>query len=332
MSRSFKNVTDFLAGIGYKLKESKEEYIEAWKKDIRNFRFTYVCPKEHETETSLAIFNNSKVQLKKGTRKQLCSTCNGKKGVKHNYGFDFHEKKIFELTGHKVISIEKDRICSYICGTCGEKVKSTVPNLEGKKSKLCWKCRNFNTFRSVRKNFTKKIYKMPSGKKVKVMGYEPLCLDRLLQTNHPYLKRPLQEKEIFLNSQVPKFPYTDRLDKKRIYYPDILIKTEDPYNPDKKYKCIIEVKSTWTFNQDTETNFEKWKAVAEAGYNMKIYLYGNQGLIDIWTFFENMKKPPRSMSKKVINFDTPVVFKKGVLSQEDRECIALEEFFKTLEI
>ena len=392
------------------MKETEKEYIAAWEKDKRNFRFSYICPEGHETQSSLAIFNNTKTQIKKGTRKQLCSKCNGGRGIKHNYTFEFHYEDILGKTGHKLIKIESGRKCIYICGNCGKEGKSYIQNLKKPDGKFCPFCQNdknkltheeasknlknkgveiifnfkdrsshielvcecgeifTNTYKgilrgrkckkcklkkfeqtcldkfgannpmhlmeffekSLENSFRRKDYEMPSGEIVPVMGYEPHCLDRLLKKVHPFLKRPLTENEIFLNESIPNFPYIDRKGTKRVYFPDILIKTENPYKKGEMYECFIEVKSTWTFNKDTETNYEKWKAVAEAGHNLKVYIYDNKKLLDIWTFFKNMEKPPRSMNKKVITFDEPIKLQKGELSQEDREYIAIEELFSKL--
>lgn len=161
MSRSFKNITEYLTEIGYTLSTDREEYISRWENDKRNFRFEYKCPDGHSTETSLAIYNNSKTQIKKGTRKELCSKCNGGRGVKHNSKFEDKKRFILEHTGHILLNISKDRKCEYRCGNCGEVSKSDTSNLTTKHNRKCIKCRYIedrNILENVVKSFLESGY------------------------------------------------------------------------------------------------------------------------------------------------------------------------------
>ena len=64
----------------------------------------------------------------------------------------------------------------------------------------------------------------------------------------------------------------------------------------------------------------------------KVYIYDAKRLWDVWTFLPLMKKPPRSMGGKAINFDEPIRPRKDDYSREDLECIFIEGFFEGLEI
>ena len=520
MARSYSNVKKFLKENEYSVLETKKEYLSLWNTSKRNFRFNYICPEGHKTQTSLAIFNNTKSELRRGTRKKLCSTCNGGRGVKHDYSFDFHAKEILEKNGHQLIKIGENRKCVYTCGRCGEKSESFMSNLEKstgkckhcanlimaktdsencccgkqncldckmkkyklevekqgmellttketyisshklhvrcvcgtekystfgdiKRGKKCVKCKTekykatclekygcknafqneeikqkiretnqknlgvdypqqnkevkaktnktckekygydyaFNkpeVYERIRETHIKnhgvpfplqskkiqekgeqtclknygvpkhlltyksKDFVMPSGKIIQIQGNEDIAIKSLLSQTHSIFKRPLYEEEIFVGPEVQNFNYTDRQGKQRKYYPDIFIQGSFRVYKQidenliishlKDFSFYIEVKSTWTFNREPETNFEKFKAVAMAGNLLKVYIYDAKKLWDVWTFLPFMKKTPRSMSKKVINFDEPIRLRKGELSQEDREYIAVEEFFGQLEI
>lgn len=81
-----------------------------------------------------------------------------------------------------------------------------------------------------------KDYTFPSGKTVKVQGYENLALDELLQK--------YKEKDIFvgrktIQDEIGEFTFLGEDNKIHRYYPDIYIKS---------IHTIIEVKSNYTYN------------------------------------------------------------------------------------
>lgn len=79
---------------------------------------------------------------------------------------------------------------------------------------------------------------LPSGKSVKLQGYEPdaivLLLDRYDENDIIIGKKEME-------SYIGKILYTDFYGKPRRYYPDFFIKSENK---------IIEVKSTWTYDKN----------------------------------------------------------------------------------
>jgi len=107
--------------------------------------------------------------------------------------------------------------------------------------------------------FKYKDYTMPSGKVVRVQGYEDRALDELLLTHC--------EEEIAVHGDsVPVIKYTGLDGKEHTYFPDIFIPTKN---------LIIEVKSTYTFDGQTEwyeTNLLKEQATKDAGYNFKFMI------------------------------------------------------------
>jgi hypothetical protein len=113
-----------------------------------------------------------------------------------------------------------------------------------------------------RSAFSLKPYTLPSGKEVKIQGYENHALDKLLQT--------YQEEDLTIGaSLVPKIIYIHQQKTKR-YYPDIYILKDN---------LIIEVKSTYTLKRELEKNLAKRRACIEQGYDFKFWIFHRGQLI-----------------------------------------------------
>lgn len=107
-----------------------------------------------------------------------------------------------------------------------------------------------------------KDYILPSGRPIKIQGYEHFALDELLKS--------LNENEIVTGSKnVPEIWYNDINGKKRRHYVDIFIPSQN--------KCI-EVKSTWTYKKNIDIVFLKQQAAKDLGYLYKIWIYDNKGI------------------------------------------------------
>ena len=101
--------------------------------------------------------------------------------------------------------------------------------------------------------FKYKEYILPSGKVIKLQGYEPKCFDILLEI--------YSEKEILhKKTDVPEIWYIGTDNKKHRYYPDFYIPKEN---------MIIEVKSTYTYEVNLEINLLKQQACLELGYKFE---------------------------------------------------------------
>jgi RNA recognition motif-containing protein len=98
-----------------------------------------------------------------------------------------------------------------------------------------------------------KEYIMPSGKIVKVQGYENKALDILIQK---YTEDDIivELKEI---NKIFKFRYLLN-NKEHRYFPDFYIKSTN---------TIIEVKCEWTYNIDKEKNELKKQCCLDNGFN-----------------------------------------------------------------
>jgi hypothetical protein len=105
-----------------------------------------------------------------------------------------------------------------------------------------------------------KEYILPSGKIIKIQGFENFALDDLL--------KKYDERDIVIGAKnireiIGKIEYNFE-GKNRIYYPDIYIIPENK---------IIEVKSNYTISVDTEKNEEKKKAVLNKGIKFEFKIY-----------------------------------------------------------
>ena len=96
--------------------------------------------------------------------------------------------------------------------------------------------------------YKKKQYVLPSGKEIKLMGYEPIVAD--------YLLNKISENEIQFTN-LPSFKYNFN-GKQKVYFPDIYI----PY-----LNLIVEVKSIWTYKSDYYKNILKKQSVLNENYN-----------------------------------------------------------------
>jgi hypothetical protein len=113
-------------------------------------------------------------------------------------------------------------------------------------------------------SYSSKIYTCPSGNKIKCQGYEPFALDKLIKVDN------INENDIVTRRKfVPEIWYYND-EKKHRHYVDIFLPLIN--------KCI-EVKSTWTFQKETECIFLKQMAAKKLGYDYEIWVYDKKGNI-----------------------------------------------------
>ena len=107
--------------------------------------------------------------------------------------------------------------------------------------------------------FRKKQYILPSGKIIKLQGYEPQFLNYIFDNNI------LNENEIIY--KVKPISYISLVDNfKHYYHPDFYIP---------KYNLIIEIKSTWILKIQGNTVKLKQQAVLNNGFNFLLLLDNN---------------------------------------------------------
>ena len=113
-----------------------------------------------------------------------------------------------------------------------------------------------------KKNYFRKDYIFPSGKCIKIQGYENYAINELLKT--------FEETNIITGAKnVPEIWYTDNDNKKHRHYVDIFIPTEN---------LCVEVKSTWTSEKKQDNIFLKQNAAKELGYKYEIWIYNGKGI------------------------------------------------------
>ena len=115
--------------------------------------------------------------------------------------------------------------------------------------------------RSVKNRRNWKEYQLPSGKIIKVQGYEPFALDLLCEI---YNEDDIETSRKY----VPNIWYFDKDNINRRYYPDIFIKSEN---------LILEVKSTYFLNLEYDINMLKQQACLEAGYKFEFLVFDQKG-------------------------------------------------------
>lgn len=108
--------------------------------------------------------------------------------------------------------------------------------------------------------FTYKDFILPSGKVVKLQGYEPYVLAELLLT---YNEDDILICRCNIESVTGKIKY-EQFGVSHSYFPDFYIIS---------INTIIEVKSTYTFNKHKEKNLLKEAACKNLGFNFKFIIY-----------------------------------------------------------
>ena len=105
----------------------------------------------------------------------------------------------------------------------------------------------------------------PSGRIERIQGYEKYMLNDLL------FKENISENDITVKrNEVPIIWYEDADGKKHRYFVDCFIKTQN--------RCI-EVKSTWTAENNQHNIYLKQQAVKDADYLCEIWIYDSKGEI-----------------------------------------------------
>jgi hypothetical protein len=113
----------------------------------------------------------------------------------------------------------------------------------------------------------RKEYTFPSGKINFVQGYEPRCLDILLNFYEEY--------DIDLDN-IPTVKYINPVkNKESVYHPDIYIPKDN---------LLIEVKSTYWLKKELIRNEAKFKACVNSGYSLALYLFDEKELLYIKTY------------------------------------------------
>lgn len=204
-------------------------------------------------ETSLLKYGVENVSQSEEIKKLKVKTCLSNYGVENpSHSEDINDKKKQTCLSNygvehpglsSIIKIKRKNTCLEIYG-----VENAAQNAEIAE-------------KTSKNSYLSKTYTFPSGKEIKVQGYEPFALDKIIKT--------LSEDDIITGcSNVPNIAYADAEGKQHKHFPDIFILSQN--------KCI-EVKSTWTAEKKKDNIFLKQIAGKQLGYNYEIWVYNRKG-------------------------------------------------------
>ena len=112
-----------------------------------------------------------------------------------------------------------------------------------------------------RSGYKLKEFKFPSGKIVKVQGYENIALDELLKT---FNEDDIVTDNTDIEKLIGKIMWKDDSGKFHRYYPDIYVKTNN---------TIYEIKSNWVLNSEIDKNIKKKNSSISNGVNFLFMVY-----------------------------------------------------------
>lgn len=213
------------------------------------------CIKEKGKETCMKHFGVEYSLQSSQVRDKGKVTCLEKYGVEHPLQNEEMRNKIKE-TCLKKYGVEypsqteeiQNKIKKTYMLKYGVEHNMHVPELSEKCSHNC---------------YLSKEYTLPSGKSIKIQGYEKFAWDRLL------FEEKLSEDDIvYERKRVPEIWYVDTDGKKHRHYVDIYIPSKN---------LCIEVKSTWTANKKQDSIFIKQSSAKELGYSYEIWVYDAKG-------------------------------------------------------
>lgn len=194
------------------------------------------CPRGHDWHVSYNSFSKG-TDCPCYTEQKMMQTC------RRNYGVDYPFQS----------SIIRQQMVLTVLLKYGYEYASQHPDIHMKQ---------------INSSFKKKLYTFPSGNHTYVQGYEPFCLDMLLEEGMP-------ESDIIAGTMtpengktIPHISYTREDGKPGVYFPDIFIPS---------CNALIEVKSQWTFNLQKERNILKLEASVKAGYRVYLCIFGPGG-------------------------------------------------------
>lgn len=258
--------------LGLKLLTKRSEFKN------QDTKLTYICGgcKGKECTTT---WKGARISSWKGK----CQSCSS-----DNMRIPYEDiKKIFSESGCKLISTKYENnktLLDYIC-ICGQQGSTNIKNFStgqrcGKSN--CKTARmeqtlmktmgvtnvmhNPTIFKKATENNKKnqKEFIFPSGKKVNVRGYEHLYLKELIEKGY-------DENDIIVDpEQMPIVAYKNMKDNKKIYYPDIYIKSKNKF---------IEVKSEFIHSKNELNDCLKWDATRWC-YDLDVVFYDKRGKKD----------------------------------------------------
>ena len=203
--------------------------------------------REKVKQTCIKNYNVENPSQSETVKERKVKTCMKNYGV----AIPLKNKTIYEKvkqTNLKIRGVEHTLQCPKV----KEKVKQTNLRIRGVENPS--QC-VFVQKKKEESKLTFKEYVCPSGKVIKIQGYEYIALNDLFRT--------FSEDQIVTDrSEIPVIHYVYE-DNKHYYFPDIFI----PH-----LNKIIEVKSTWTYSLDVDKIKAKEKSTKEQGYDYEYWI------------------------------------------------------------
>ena len=232
-----------------------------------DMKFKRICP-----ECKREIIHTNKYFCLYSINK-LCMSCSrkgNKNGMCGKHHSDETKKKIKEKRKNQVFSKETREKLSKIFSkrilSEDWKKKLSMSNTGKKRSeetkrKIRERMSNPVHFDKCQKNaFKRKLYILPSGKIIKIQGYENLTIDYLFSIG-------IKENDVsFQTKEIPHIKYKFN-EMCSTYYPDCYIKSNN---------TICETKSRYTWNTNLIKNISKINACLNSGYNYRLIIWDNR--------------------------------------------------------
>jgi len=229
-------------------------------------------------QTCIEKFGTENPTLNQAVKNKVKQTCIKKFGVENpfqseeiknkikiynlnRYGFECNSKSEELKSKYKQTCLEKYGTYSHTKDAgVKEKIKQSNMSKYGVENVM----HNTDVMEKSSKNAYKlKEYIFPSGKIIKIQGYEKYAIDYLLKNDN------IKENDIITGPKnVPVIWYNDESGKKHRHYVDIFIPSQN--------RCI-EVKSTWTTEKKKDIIYLKKQAAIELGYNYELWIYNRKG-------------------------------------------------------
>ena len=223
--------------------------------------------RKQSEETKLKKYGNKNYNNPKSISKTYSNKSNKEFKVIYNKRKETNNKKFgvdncFQSPELRK-KVEKTKLEKYGNKYYNNRIKAEKTNL--KKYGTNNVSQNSEIFEKQQKSaFKLKDYILPSGKIIKVQGYEPLALDLLLKI---YKEEDLLIDNKDIEKTIGKIWYNKENNKRRRYYPDIYIISENK---------IIEVKSTWTYKCKKDNIFLKKQKCLEMNMRFEFMIFNEK--------------------------------------------------------
>jgi len=195
-----------------------------------------------------------------------------KKTFMEKYGVDWYSKSLDFREKFRQKSLEKygtehpmlsSEIKNKVSKTIKDKYGKDWYNLTNEFKEYCYRVKDEKYGHPII-GYKLKEYKLPSGKVIKVQGYENFALNILLKK---YREENLSITYSEIREEIGTINYLMD-DKEKIYLPDIYIIPENK---------IIEVKSDYTYNLSLDQNFLKKDACLSSGMLFEFWILDKKG-------------------------------------------------------